>query len=143
MVHKHWSDLSDFSGSTGEKSSGLTGGTRASVTPEKRIPKRKKSKPLAMSPPRKYPIKNQDKNIIGLKKDQWLTPEVPLFLPGNKSLRNKENDNNPETTDTSHTEKDDMSHTNQDDSIANVKDMKNTNDDEKHKKDTPKHQYGN
>ena len=48
-----------------------------------------------------------------------------------KSLRNKENDDNPDTTDTSHTKKDDTSHTNQGDSIEIVKDMKNTNDDNK------------
>ena len=84
-----------------------------------------------MSPPRKYPITNQDKNIIGFKKDQCLTPEVPPFLPGNKSLRNEENDDKSETTDTSHTEKYGTSHANRDDSIANVKGMKNTNDDEK------------
>ena len=68
---------------------------------------------------------------IGLKKYQCLTSDVPPFLPGNKSLRNKENDDNPEATDTSHTEKYDTSHTNQDDSIANVKYMKNNNDDDK------------
>ena len=33
--------------------SGLTGETRVSITPEKRIPKKKRNKkPLAMSPPR-------------------------------------------------------------------------------------------
>ena len=42
LVHKHQSDLSTLSGATGERSSVLTGGTRASVTPEKRIPKNKK-----------------------------------------------------------------------------------------------------
>ena len=82
-----------------------------------------------MSPPRKDPTPNQDRKIIRLKIFQCLTSDVPPFLPGNKSLRNKKNDDNPETTDTSHTEKDDTSHTNQDDSITNVKDMKNTNDD--------------
>ena len=47
-----------------------------------------------------------------------------------KSLRNEENDDNPETTDNSHTEKDDTSHTNQDYSVENVKEMKNINYDE-------------
>ena len=34
---------------------------------------------------------------------------------------NKENDDNPETTDTSHTEKDYNPHTNRDDSIENLR----------------------
>ena len=85
-AHKHQRDTDSYTSSlslaTGE--TGLTGGTRLSLTPEKRIPKKKKIlKSLALSP----------------------------FLPGNKILLNKENDNNPETTDTSRSEKDDMSHT--------------------------------
>ena len=45
----------------------LTVETRASVTPEKRIPKNKYIyKSLAMSPPRKDPIPNQDKNTLGI-----------------------------------------------------------------------------
>ena len=53
-----------------------------------------------------------------------------------KLYRNKENDNNPETTDTSHTNKDDTPHNNRYDSIENydyienVKDMKSTNDED-------------
>ena len=35
VVHKHRSDISAFSGATVETSSGLTGGTRASVALEK------------------------------------------------------------------------------------------------------------
>ena len=43
----------------------LTGETRASVTPEKRIPGKKGNiKSLATSPRRKYPIPNQDKNTL-------------------------------------------------------------------------------
>ena len=53
---------------------GLTGGTRVNVMPEKRIPKNKKYiKPKALS----------------------------TFLTGNKILLNEDNDNNPETTETS------------------------------------------
>ena len=49
---------------TGETSSGSTGETRASVTPEKRIPEReKKKKSLAMYPLRKDTIPNQDKKF--------------------------------------------------------------------------------
>ena len=77
------------------------------------------------------------------KQVQCLPPHEPPFIPGTKSLWNKENDDNPETTDTSHTDKDDTSHSNGDDSIENVKDMKNTNDDDKYKEDTSKHQGGN
>ena len=82
-------------------------------------------------------------NKFRTKNNQCLTSDVPPFLPGNKLLRNQENDDDPETTDTSHTEKEDTSYTNQDDSIENVKDMKNTNDDDKYKENTSKHQDGN
>ena len=44
--------------------SGLTGEKRASVTPEKRIPRKKRNvKSMSTSPPRNEPIKNQDKII--------------------------------------------------------------------------------
>ena len=39
-VHKHRKNLSSLSAATGE--TGLTGGTKSSVTPEKLIPKKKK-----------------------------------------------------------------------------------------------------
>ena len=58
-----------------------------------------------MSPLRKDPIPNQDKKIIGINKDQCLTPDVPPFLLGNKRLLDEENDDNTETTDTSQYEK--------------------------------------
>ena len=83
-----------------------------------------------MSPPRKYPIPNQDKNTLGLQKYQCLPSHVPPFSSEFKSLRNKENDDDTETTDTSHTDKDDTSRTNRDDSIENVKATKKTNDDD-------------
>ena len=57
--------------------------------------------------------------MMGLNKYQCLTPDVPTFLPGNKILLNKKNDDSPETTDTSRYENDDTSHTNQDDYIEN------------------------
>ena len=51
--------------------SGLMGETKASVTPEKRIPRKKRNiKSLATSPPRKDPSTNQDKNTLGIQKDQ-------------------------------------------------------------------------
>ena len=57
---------------------GLIGETRASVTPEKRIPRKKRNiKSLAMSPPRKDPIPNKDKNNLDLQKYQSLPPHVP------------------------------------------------------------------
>ena len=59
--------LSILSGATEETSSGLTGETRAIVTPEKRIfNKENKEKSLAMYPPGKDPIPNQDKKTLGL-----------------------------------------------------------------------------
>ena len=85
-----------------------------------------------MSPQRKDPIPNQDKNTLRLRKYQHLQSQVPPFSSGFKSSRNKANDNNPETTDTSCTDKYDMSQTNQDDYIETVKSMKK-NDDDKYK----------
>ena len=80
-MRKHQIDTASvtysLSSSMGE--SGLTGGTRVNVTPEKRIPKNKKYiKPKALSP----------------------------FLPVNKILLNEDNYDNPETTDTSLSGKD-------------------------------------
>ena len=50
---------------------GLTVEARSSVTPEKRIPRKKINiKSLAMSPPIKDPIPNQDKNTLGIQKYQ-------------------------------------------------------------------------
>ena len=47
----------------------LSVGTVASLTPEKLIPKKEKSKkPLAISPQRTNPISNQDINMLGTKK---------------------------------------------------------------------------
>ena len=44
--------------------SGATGAIRASITPEKRIPIKKRNiKSLATSPPRKDTIPNQDKTL--------------------------------------------------------------------------------
>ena len=71
---------SSLSSSTGE--SGLTGGTRVNITPEKLIPKKHKHiKPTALS----------------------------KFIPENKILLNKDNDYNPEATYTSISGKDYMS----------------------------------
>ena len=93
---------SSLSSSTGE--SGLTGEKRVNVTPEKRIPnKQKYIKPKALS----------------------------LFLPGNKILLNEDNDDNPETTDTSLSVKDDMPHTSIDAFTVKSNDKKITNNDDK------------
>ena len=96
-----------------------------------------------MSPPRKDPIPNQDKNNLGLQKYQWIPSHITPFSSGIKSLRNEENYDNPETTNTSSTDKYDTSHTNRDDYIENVKDMKIKNDDDEYKEDTSQHQDGN
>ena len=63
------------------------------------------------------PIPHQDKNTLGIKKYQCLPPHAPLFPPGFISLRNEANDDNPETKDTSHTDKYDTSLTDQDNSM--------------------------
>ena len=78
-----------------------------------------------------------------LQKFKILPPHVPPFTPGFASLRKEANDDNHESTDTSRTDKDDTSLTNWDDSIENVKSMKNTNDDDRYKKDNLQHQDGN
>ena len=52
------------------------------------------------------------------------------FLLGNKILSNEENDDNPETTDTSLSGKDDISHTSRDDFTEKTKDKKVTDNDE-------------
>ena len=95
VVCKNQKDTSShtyyFSLSTVE--TGLTGGTRVNVTPGKRIPMNKKYiKSKAFSP----------------------------FLPVNKILLNGDNDNNPETTDNSLSEKYDMSHTSPDDFTVKI-----------------------
>ena len=74
--------------------------------------------------PRKDPIPNQDKNILGIQKDQYLTLHVPQLSPVIKSLRNGANDDNPENTDTSRTDIYDASCTNRYDSIENMKAVK-------------------
>ena len=58
-----------------------------------------------------------------MQKYQCLPSHVPPFSSGIKSLRNEENDDNPETIDNSRTDKDDTSNTNRDDYIKDVKDI--------------------
>ena len=78
----------------------------------KKYPRKKiKIKSLATSPPRKDSIPNQDKNTLCLEKYQSLPPHITSFPIGFKSLKNEENDDNPEIVDTSRTGRDDMSHT--------------------------------
>ena len=69
----------------------LIGETREIVTQEKHIPKKEKKyiKPLAMYPPRKDPIPNQDKKNLGLPKCQHLPSHVPTFSSVFKPLRNE------------------------------------------------------
>ena len=96
-----------------------------------------------MSPPRKDPIPDQDKNTLSIEKYKILPPHAPPFPPGFKSLRNKADYNNPESTDTSHTDKYDTSRTDRDNSIENVKATKSTNDDDEYKEENSQHQNGN
>ena len=69
-------------------------------------------KSLAVSPPRKDPIPNQDKNTLGLQRYQCLPSHVPTLSSVFKSLINGADDDNTVTTDTSHSNKDDNSRTN-------------------------------
>ena len=112
----------------------FSGATGASIMQEKLIPRKKrKIKSLSTSPAIKDPIPNQDKNTLGIKKDQSLPPHVPKFPPVFKSLIKQVDDDYHESIDTSRTDKDDISHTNQYDSIENLKSMKNKNYDDKYK----------
>ena len=117
VVRKHQRDTASYTSSLSSEmgKTGLELGTRVNVTPEKRIPKKKKNiKYKALSP----------------------------FLPVNKRLLNKDNDDNPKITDTSTSEKDDMSHTSQDNfSEKNHKTI--TNDYDEYKEETQKLQDGN
>ena len=98
--------------------SGLKGETRSSVTPKKPTPRKKINiKSLATSPPVNDPITNHDKDNLWLQKYQCLPPHIRTFPHDFKWLRNEANDDNPESTYTSRTDKDDRSHTNWDDSI--------------------------
>ena len=77
VVDKLWTDLS--------VNSGLTGETRASVTPENAFQENKGNiKSIATLTPRKDPIPNQYKNNLGLQKYQCLPPHVPQFSTGFK-----------------------------------------------------------
>ena len=74
-----------------------------------------------MYQPRKDQIPNQDKNTLCILKYQCLPSHIPPFTYVFKSLINKTNYDNPETTDTSRTDKYDSSRTNRYESIENVK----------------------
>ena len=117
-MRKHRRDTASYTYylSSAKIIAGLTGGTRVSVTPDKRI-------------------LNKKKNI----KYRALSP----FIPGNERLLNKDNNYNPETTDTSISEKYYMSHTSPDDFTGRIKDERNTNDDDKYKEETLILQYSN
>ena len=115
VVRKHRIDTASITSSlfSSPVESGLIGWTSVNLTPDKRIPKKKKNiKSKALSP----------------------------FLPVNKILINEENDNNPETKNTSLSEKDDMSHTSPD--VFTGKWQKNTNDDDKYREGPSKLQDG-
>ena len=62
-------------------------------------------KSLAMLPPRKDPIPNQDINILGTKKYQILPPQLAKYPTGYKSLINKSEDGRNYSTDNSRTDK--------------------------------------
>ena len=80
---------------------------------------------------------------IGNQKYQCLPLHVPPFPLGFKSLINEENYDNPETIDTSRTDKDNTSRTNRDDSIENVRPTQKTNDNDEYNEDNLQHQDGN
>ena len=122
--------------------SGVTRAIGAILTPEIAYQERKINS-LARLPPIKDPIPNQDKNTLGIEKYKIIPPQVPKFTPGLKSLRNEANDDHPESTDTSRTDRDDTSRTYWYDYIENMKSTKNKIDDDKYKEENSKHQHGN
>ena len=84
----------------------LTGNTEASVTSEKRIPRKKNNvKSLKILPPRNDPIPNQDINMLGAEKYQYLPTQLAKFCTGYKSLINEAEDGRNDSTDTSRTDK--------------------------------------
>ena len=85
-------------------------------------------KSLAMLPPRKDPIPNQDINILGTKKYQSLPLQLSKYFPGYKSLINEAEDGRNDSTDTSRTEKED--------SLKNLKAINNKNIDDEYKYDS-------
>ena len=71
----------------------FSGGTGASVTPEKSIPKKKRNmNPPEMSPPIKYPIPNQDIHILITEQDPSLPTILEKYPPGYKQLFNDMHD---------------------------------------------------
>ena len=84
VLHKLWADISVLSGATGETSSGLTGVTRASVTPEKHITKNQKTKnpPLCLHQERTQ-LKTRIRKFRA-QKNKCLTSDIPSFIPGTK-----------------------------------------------------------
>ena len=84
----------------------LSGGTGSILTPEELITGKKNNrKSIVMLPPRKYPILNQDMNILGTKKDTILPPQLEKYCPRYKSSINKAEDGRNDYTDTSQTDK--------------------------------------
>ena len=80
-------------------------------------------KSLAILPPRKYPIPNQDINKLGTEIYQILPPKLYKYCPGYKKLINEEEDYRNDSTDTSYTDKEDY--------INNLKSINNKNIDDK------------
>ena len=73
----------------------MSGGTGASVTPEKRIPRKKRNtKPPAMYPPKNDPISNKDINRLITEEDPSLPPHLSKYPPEYKQLLNHAHDPN-------------------------------------------------
>ena len=92
-------------------------------------------KSLAMLPPRKDTITNQDINMLGTEKDQSHPPQLDKFRPGYKSLINEAEDGRNNYTDTSHTDKED--------SVNNMKSINNNNIDNEYKVDNLQYHNSN
>ena len=79
-------------------------------------------KSLPMSPPRKFPVPNQDINVLSTKKDQSLPPTLAKYTPGYKSLIYKAEYDFNHSTDTSRTDKKDFVNNMKASNVKNIDD---------------------
>ena len=110
----------------------LSVGTLHSVTPEIFIPRKKRNtKSLAILPPRKCQIPNQDINRLITEKDQSLPLHLAKFPPEFKSLINEAHDHN--STEDYCNDSTDNPRNDKEDPVNNLKAINNKDIDDKYK----------
>ena len=111
-------------------------GTGSSLTPERRIPRKKNNmKSLAMFPPGNYPIPNQYINRLSTEKDQSLPPQLSKYCPRYKSLINEAEDDRNDSTD--------ISRNNKEYFVNNLKAINNKDIDDEYKDENSKDHNSN